>query len=59
MKFKKIILALFFLNSVYSINKIYIDNEQIFEINNINSHVIEVTISINEIMFLSVFMKIF
>ena len=50
MKFKKIILALFFLNSVYSIDKIYISNEQIFEINNINSHIVEVTISIDEII---------
>ena len=50
MKFKKIILALFFLNSIYSIDKIYINNEQAFEINNINSHIVEVTISINEII---------
>ena len=50
MKFKKIILVLFFLNSVYSIDKIYINNEQTFEINNINSHIVEVTISINEII---------
>ena len=50
MKFKKIILVLCFLNSVYSIDKIYINNEQTFEINNMNSHIVEVTISINEII---------
>ena len=49
MKLKKIILALSLFNSIYCIDKIHINNEQDFKLNNIDPYTVEVTITINEV----------
>ena len=50
-KVKHLILILFLSTSLYSTNKIYINNEHNFEIKNIDEYTLEVEISISEIEF--------
>ena len=51
MKFKGLIINLLLLSNIYSINKIDLNNDQLFIINNINPYTVDITLSINEILF--------
>ena len=54
MKIKVFIINLLLLSNIYSINKINLNNEQLFIIDNINQHTIDVTLTIDQILFKTV-----
>jgi len=54
MKLKIFIINLLLLSNVYSINKIDLNNDQLFIIDNIDQNTIDVTLSINQILFKTV-----
>ena len=48
-KIKSVILTLFLLSNIYSTNKIYINNQQNFDIHSIDEYTLEIHVSISEI----------
>tara|TARA_Y100001970_G_scaffold91791_1_gene115811 strand:+ start:111 stop:3098 length:2988 start_codon:yes stop_codon:yes gene_type:complete len=48
-KIKSLILTLFLLSNIYSTNKIYINNQQNFDIHSIDEYTLEIHVSISEI----------